>query len=106
MDETSTISSASAQNAKAVSLTDVSLEQNMPNPFAATTSIGYNIPHSFTTARIIITDQNGKVIKQLNVSGGKGVVNVDATTLSSGVYSYSLIVDGKKITTKQMVLNK
>jgi hypothetical protein len=33
---------------------------------------------------------------------GKGNVTIDASTLSSGTYQYSLIVDGKLIDTKQM----
>jgi len=33
-------------------------------------------------------------------------MNVDAATLSSGTYNYSLIVDGKIFSTKQMVLVK
>ncbi len=37
---------------------------------------------------------------------GKGILNVDASILSSGAYSYSLLVDGKLISTKQMVLAK
>jgi len=36
----------------------------------------------------------------------EGAVNVDASTLSSGAYQYSLYVDGKLIDTKQMILNK
>ena len=62
-------------------------------------------PQKFSTAQILITDKSGKTIKQLNISGGgKGVVNVEASALSAGTYNYSLIVDGKLIATKQMVL--
>jgi hypothetical protein len=39
-------------------------------------------------------------------SSGKGSVKVDAATLASGAYQYSLIIDGKLIATKQMVLTK
>jgi hypothetical protein len=89
------------------SLTDASLEQNAPNPFAGATSVRYTLPQKFTTAQIIITDKAGKAIKQLNISGsGKGTVNIEASALSSGTYNYSLIVDGKIIATKQMALTK
>ena len=37
---------------------------------------------------------------RLNGSG-KGVVNIETFTLSAGTYSYTLIVDGKKIETKK-----
>ncbi|HEY6976728.1 MAG TPA: tail fiber domain-containing protein [Chitinophagaceae bacterium] len=88
-------------------LTDASLEQNAPNPFTNSTTIHYSLPQKFTRAQIIITDKSGKTIKQINISGaGKGIVNVDASTLSSGTYQYSLMVNGKLISTRQMVLIK
>jgi hypothetical protein len=103
-------SSTSSQAKINTSLTDALLEQNTPNPFTNTTTIHYALPQSRkagTTAQIVITDKSGNTIKKINVSGaGKGVVNVDATALSSGAYNYSLIVDGKLIGTKQMVLTK
>jgi len=96
-------SSGSSQALFNNSLTDAALEQNTPNPFANATIIHYILPQKFTRAQIIITDKTGKTLKQINVSGaGKGVVNVDASSLSSGTYNYSLIVDGKLIETRQM----
>ncbi len=84
-----------------------SLVQNVPNPFRNTTTIKYTLPSKFTSAQIIITDKNGKQLKQLNISGyGNGTLRVDASTLSSGAYNYSLVIDGKIISTKQMVLAK
>lgn len=54
-----------------------------------------------------ITDKNGKQLKQLNISGnGNGIVNIYASTLSSGAYNYSLIVDGGLISSKQMIIGK
>jgi len=38
--------------------------------------------------------------------GGKGSLKVDASTLVSGAYRYSLYEDGKLIDTKQMVAGK
>ncbi len=96
-------------------LTDApSLQQNIPNPFTHTTTIGYLLPQKFTNAQIVITDKSGNTLKAVTlpagrqgISGsGKGSLNVDASTLSSGAYQYSLIVDGRLVDTKQMVLAK
>jgi hypothetical protein len=88
-------------------LNDASLEQNMPNPFSNTTTIHYTLPGKSAKAQIIITDKDGKTIKQINISGaGKGIVNVDASAFAAGVFNYSLVVDGKLIATKQMVFTK
>jgi len=84
----------------------VSLQQNIPNPFSNSTTINYSLPQHFTSAKIIITDKNGNTLKQINLSSDKGSANINAVTLSSGAYQYSLIVDGKLIGTKQMVLSK
>jgi hypothetical protein len=63
------------------------------------------LPQKFLTAQIIITDKNGKQLKQLNISeSGNGTVNIDATTLSPGIYNYSLIIDGRIINSKQMIV--
>jgi hypothetical protein len=98
---------SSSQSLKTISISSASLGQNIPNPFSNTTTINYNLPKSFASAQIIITDKSGKVLKQVNVSGSaKGSVQIDATTLSGGAYQYSLLVDGKLIDTKQMILTK
>jgi hypothetical protein len=97
------VSSQSTINSQSSTVSFASLEQNIPNPFTHTTNIGYSLNQKFTTAQIVITDKNSKTIKAINVSGsGKGSLNVDASTLASGAYQYSLIVDGRMIDTKQM----
>jgi trimeric autotransporter adhesin len=88
------------------SLTGASIEQNTPNPVVHSTSIQYDLPQKFSSAQIIITDKNGRAMKQLNVSAGKGAINVDVSALTSGTYNYSLVVDGKIISTKQMMVTK
>lgn len=92
---------------KNVSLSDAFIGQNLPNPFTKTTSIQYSLPAKYSVAQIMITDQNGKTLKQMNVSGtGKGTVNIDAAVLSQGTYNYSLFIDGQLISTRQMLLSK
>src|SRR5262249_49445022 len=83
-----------------------SLQQNIPNPFTNSTTISYSIPQQSSSAKIIITDKKGNALKQVNLSDHKGSANVDASTLSSGAYQYSLYVDGKLIVSKQMIISK
>lgn len=88
-------------------LSSASIQQNIPNPFSHTTTINYSLPQKYSSAKIIVTDKSGKVLKQITLSPkGNGSVNLNASTLAAGAYQYSLIVDGKVINTKQMLLAK
>ncbi len=83
------------------------LEQNLPNPFKGQTQIGYYLPEGTKRAQLRITAVTGQVIKTIELSSpGKGQVNVNTNGLASGTYQYSLLVDGRVIKTRQMVLNK
>jgi hypothetical protein len=89
----------------ATSLSDASLQQNQPNPFAGKTIIPLNVPANAKQAELIITETgSGKVIKTITLAPGSKQISVDAGALSSGSYSYTLTVDGKKINTKQMAV--
>jgi hypothetical protein len=97
----------SAQSSQIATISSASVEQNKPNPFNRSTTINYTLPQQFSSAKIVITDKSGNTLKEIKVSGAtKGGVNVDASTLSSGTYQYSFYVDGKLISSKQMVLIK
>ncbi len=90
-----------------VNLSYGSLQQNIPNPYNQSTSISYTLPNKFSSAQILITDNSGKTIKQVPLSGyGKGMVNINTASLASGTYQYSLLIDGKLIDTKKMVVAK
>jgi hypothetical protein len=83
------------------------LDQNVPNPFAENTLINYFIPENINFAQIIFTDNYGRIMKTVDIkTSGKGMIKVYAANLSSGIYTYSLIVDGKVVDSKKMVCSK
>lgn len=76
-------------------------------PFARTAHHQLFLPDNVTRAQIIFFDQSGKVIKTVDLTEkGKGTLNIFANDLSSGIYTYSLIIDGQKTETKKMVKAK
>lgn len=88
-------------------LSSASLDQNVPNPFSNSTTISYRLPRQFSSAKIIVIDESGITIKIFNLSGtGKGTLNFSSPVRVGASYQYSLLVDGKLIDTKQMVLAK
>lgn len=80
------------------------LNQNVPNPFAEQTTITYNVPASVEKAQLLFFNANGQVIQTVDIkTRGKGKVNVFASDLSSGLYHYTLVADGKVVDSKKMV---
>jgi hypothetical protein len=80
------------------------LAQNVPNPFTGNTSIAYFVPETAQQAHIKIANANGVSLFMAEVRLGNGVLEVDATQLTAGTYSYTLIVDSKVVDTKLMVI--
>jgi len=95
---------SSTDEVQTISLTGARLDQNTPNPFSQTTYIKYSVPSTAKKAQLIITDMNGKTVKQETIHANtNGQINIDAAGLAAGNYTYTLYVDGKRIDTKQMV---
>ena len=82
------------------------LNQNSPNPFKERTTIGYVVPDNIEKAHIFIFDLNGQIMKKVELPSGEGVLEVFASDLSSGMYSYSLVIDGNVVDTKKMTVTK
>jgi hypothetical protein len=82
------------------------LKQNAPNPFSENTTIEYVLPKSFGSAYIQISNVQGAVLRKVALpqEGGAGTLNIKAKELPAGEYVYSLVVDGKMMDTKKMVL--
>ncbi len=85
----------------------VILEQNVPNPFQEETTINYTLPDNTAKAQMLFYNSQGKLIQSVDlVQKGKGQLNVFASDLSNGIYTYTLVVDGKIIDSKKMIRNK
>ncbi len=83
------------------------LRQNTPNPFTQSTEIGFYIPQSVTAANLYIYDYTGVRQKSIVINDREeGVITLDAGSLGSGIYFYTLICDGQPVDTKQMILTR
>jgi len=109
VNESNQISSVQSSNSKTTMLQNdaARLEQNKPNPAGNNTIINYYLPQSSTNAQLIINDAAGRTVKNIVLTNkGAGQVSFNTSALIQGNYFYTLIVDGKKIDTKQMILTK
>ena len=85
----------------------IELFQNRPNPFDEATNIDFMVHDVpvYREAFIAISDLNGNTIKRLPVQLQPGINTVLYTHgyNVTGVYAYSIVVDGKVMDTKRMV---
>lgn len=84
------------------------LFQNYPNPFNPTTIIRFDISKE-SSVEINCFDILGRKIKTIfkqTAKAGSYKAEFDGRGLSSGVYFYVLLVDGKRLDTKKMLLLK
>jgi Chaperone of endosialidase len=80
------------------------LLQNRPNPTNGFTEIFYELKDEGTAA-INITDQQGRILKTYsNIAKGQGKIVVNKGDLKAGTYIYSLTINGKLISSRQMVI--
>lgn len=99
-------SESSAITSKTIN-SSAALEQNVPNPFNSSTTIRYRIPAAVTNAQIVVTNTAGSTVKTFSLTDkGAGVVTINAGELAAGSYHYTLVADGKKVDSKQMILVK
>jgi len=83
------------------------LGQNIPNPADKSTVIPFRVSKNCNSASIVITEMaSGKIVKAIPVSCSETHLVVEAGTLASGTYTYSLLVDGKTLDSKQMIFAK
>lgn len=81
------------------------LSQNKPNPFNQTTEIKYYLPYNAKSANIFIYDLNGSQLKGIPIeNNGEGSIVINGSELRAGIYYYVLIVDGREIDSKKMIL--
>ena len=95
------------------------LEQNYPNPFNPTTQINYELGGTLVTnglanyelAEIVVYNVMGQKVwsspvMRYGITPVTGSVLFNGSKFNSGIYYYSLVIDGKKIDTKAMLLIK
>lgn len=95
---------ANQTNVKLIDAQTIVLEQNVPNPFAEQTTISYFLPDNTGKAQILFYNWQGKLIQSVELNEkGEGQLNVFASDLTNGIYTYTLVLDGRIVETKKMM---
>ncbi|MEI6508879.1 MAG: PKD domain-containing protein [Bacteroidota bacterium] len=82
------------------------LSINKPNPFSDYSVAEYISAEGNHNAEIRIATPLGVLIKTYKLIQNKGMILIDGSQLSDGIYYYSLIVDGAVVGSKVMVVQK
>ena len=85
----------------------IELLQNKPNPFDFATYIGVKVdsPVDYQNAYIIVRDMKGQEVKRLPIKLTEGTDEVlfEHGYSVRGVYTYSLVIDGKQVESRSMI---
>ncbi len=95
------------QSVNSIGLNDIILASNQPNPFSTETQITYSGISKYNNVKLIVTDLTGqqKLIMDIDSKSDKSII-ISATSLSAGIYYYSLICENQILATKSMVVTK
>lgn len=87
---------------------EAKLFQNKPNPFSQGTMIRYELPRAAGNAFIHVYDATGRLIKDFSLPHAQeaGQAEISGGDLLPGTYTYSLVVSGKVMDSKRMVVTQ
>lgn len=78
-----------------------------PNPFSDYTTIQYDAKDALTSSQIIIRDNTGNVIQDININDQKkGEIILNTSKWSSQIYFISLVLDNKVKSTQKIILQR
>jgi hypothetical protein len=81
------------------------LGQSYPNPTTSETTIPFSLPKNSKAATICINEVvTGRQVKSYKLRPEETRLKVDLNDLSSGMYTYTLQIEGKPVATKKIVV--
>lgn len=82
----------------------ISISSVYPNPASAFASIDYHLGSEANSAKIILCNVLGSVVGEYTLVKDARKLNISTMDLTSGVYFYSLYVDGKNLVTRKLII--
>lgn len=83
-----------------------SISDIYPNPATNTVNLDYNIPAGLNSAKVIIVNLLGAVVKEAGVERSENKLTMDVSGLESGIYFYSVLVNDDVYKTKKLIIQK
>jgi hypothetical protein len=76
-----------------------------PNPANTSTSVAYNLLPGTNDATIEMFDVLGSKVRKIELTEDNGEMKVQLSTIPSGLYFFNLVVDGKTLETRKLMVS-
>lgn len=103
----STYESDSLQNMRGEMLFSnekISISSVYPNPASAYASIDYHLSRDTDKAKIVLCNVLGNVVGEYTLIRDAKTLHISTLELNSGVYFYTLSLDGKSLVTRKLII--
>ncbi|MBI2721054.1 MAG: T9SS type A sorting domain-containing protein [Bacteroidetes bacterium] len=77
-----------------------------PNPTDGIVNVKYTIGIGAQSAQLVLVNYSGQTISTVNLKPHESQLQIDSESLAPGLYFTTLIVDGKKVSTKKLIVTK
>jgi hypothetical protein len=84
-------------------MSNVSLSSAYPNPANNSVSFNCSVPQN-SDAKLLLRNVLGSVVREIDINGNSGKLNVNTSDLADGVYFYTFLVNGNSEVTKKLVI--
>lgn len=102
----STESKAVAKPTEAVVLEKIKLGNIYPNPAITYAEIPYEVLEDFKVGHATVMNMVGLSLLEYNLSAVNNKLRINTTSLESGIYLVQFVVDGKKLATKKLLVER
>ena len=82
------------------------ISESYPNPAKTFAKINYALAAGWKKAEIVVYSMLGSKVRAVRLTDDQGTYKMNVSSLPSGMYFYTLVVDDKDISTKKMLVTK
>lgn len=82
----------------------ISVSNIYPNPASEYAELDYNMLPAVRDAKVVFYDILGSQMHEFNLSKNERKLRVNTREMPTGLYFYQLVLDGKKVATKKMLV--
>ena len=82
------------------------VSESYPNPARTVANVNYALASGWQRAEVVVYSMLGAKVKRVALKEDQGTLKLDVASLPSGMYFYTLNVDGNDISTKKMLVTK